>query len=172
MLNLFQKISKKFLNQLDLLLHAFSGITVGLALAQFPQFLAQYMQRLGGHIDEAQRAAAAFKIPELTQRAAELDERLRAIVAAPPFYKIAAFLKHGDWEIAKAAWKNFTPGLTFSSEEIVYLILGCFLGMGFYGLLKYIPATLAGLVRELIKRRGGSGKEPLTHEQLKLPLQL
>ena len=46
---------------LDGLMDRITAIIGALILAQFPQYFAQYMQRLGGHLDEARRNIAQYK---------------------------------------------------------------------------------------------------------------
>ncbi|MDW7740468.1 MAG: DUF2937 family protein [Bacillota bacterium] len=47
---------KQPLQFLDGILDRVSTVIGAVALSQFPQFFGQYMQRLGGHLDEARRA--------------------------------------------------------------------------------------------------------------------
>lgn len=124
------------LNSLDSALTALSGAAGGLLLVQFPQFLAQYLQRLGGHIDEATLSAAKFKLPELAARAQELKAGLDAISDAPVLWKLASFIYHAQWDIAKAAYKNFTPGMTFNDAGLLYFLCGLAAGLVLYGALK------------------------------------
>jgi hypothetical protein len=121
---------------LDSVLTALSGAAGGLLLVQFPQFLAQYLQRLGGHIDEASLSAAKFRLPELAARAQELKAGLDAISDAPVLWKLPSFLYHAQWDIAKAAYKNFTPGMTFNDAGLLYFISGLVVGLVLYGALK------------------------------------
>ena len=128
----FRVLGDKF----DKLLLVGAGTSGGLFLAQFPQYLAQYLQRLGGHIDEAKLAAKLFKIPELTERAELLAKGLKAIVEAPPFFQLPQFLTHAQWEIAREAWKHYTPGMTYNQESLYYVAAGCLAGIVIYGILK------------------------------------
>ena len=104
------------------------GLAGGLALAQFPQYLAQYLQRLGGHIDEAGLAAKLYALPELSARAAKLAAGLHAIEGAGLFLRLPAFLANAQWTIAREALRHYTPGMTFTSEEVCYLAAGARLG--------------------------------------------
>jgi hypothetical protein len=141
----------------DRLVLAAWAIAGGLALAQFPQFLAQYLQRLGGHIDEAGMAAKLYALPELTTRAAKLAAGLHAIEGAPPLLRLPAFLADAQWIIAREALRHYTPGMTFASEECYYLAAGALLGIVVYACVKTILHGAAGAVRGLVRkiRRGG-----------------
>ncbi len=134
------------LNTLDRFLAALAGAAGGLVFVQFPQFLAQYLQRLGGHIDEATLSAAKFKIPELAARAQELKTGLEAISGAPALMKLPSFLYHAQWDIAKAAWKNFTPGMTFNDAGLLYFFCGLVIALLLYGGVKFaLVKALAAL---------------------------
>jgi hypothetical protein len=139
------------LNTLDRFLAALAGAAGGLMFVQFPQFLAQYLQRLGGHIDEATLSAMKFKIPELAARAQELKTGLDAISGAPALMKIPSFLYHAQWDIAKAAWKNFTPGMTFNDAGLLYFFCGLVIALLLYtGVKLALKRALAatGAVRD------------------------
>lgn len=126
-------------------------------LGQFPQYLAQYLQRLGGHIDEARHLAALYSLPEVMGRITMLSQGLQAIKDADPFWRGAAFLMNAQWDIAWAALQNFTPGMAFTQEELIYLAAGCLVGVSLYAGLKGIARTLRGWIRRG-KPSPGSGK--------------
>lgn len=113
---------------------AASAVAGGLALGQFPQFLAQYVQRLGGHIDEARDASAMFSVPELAQRANHLTDGLNSINNAGTLEKLVAFVQNAEWEIARRAWDNFTPGMTFDTEGLLYCGVGVLGALAVYEL--------------------------------------
>lgn len=63
------KLLRKPIILIDGILDRISAVLGAVALSQFPQFYGQYLQRLGGHLDEARRtleqyrqAAAAFDL--------------------------------------------------------------------------------------------------------------
>lgn len=138
---------KSVARKLDKLVVAVFALVGGMSIAQFPQYLAQYLQRLGGHIDEARMAAGLFKLPALAERAAHLAEGLRAISGAPAHLRLVEFIAHAQWDIAKVAYDNFTPGITFTREEIGYLALGGVLGVAVYGTIKGIIGLVVRLAR-------------------------
>lgn len=120
------------------LFSALSGLAGGLLLGQFPQYLSQYLQRLGGHIDEARNIMDEYRIAQLENRIEELEAGFIAIQNANPGLKLFAFIWHADWKIARGAWENFTPGITFDQEGFAYLIVGGILGFLLFDLLKTI----------------------------------
>ncbi len=138
------------LGRLDALAAAVAAACGGIAAAQLPAFVQQYRQRLGGHLAEAERAlrAAVENTAGLTEAA---RDQLAAVAAArvdvlaqaydalgrgDAITRPLAFLRHADWDIARAAWADFTPALQADTAGAVY---------GFAGMV------LAWLAWELIK---------------------
>ena len=129
------------------LFSALFGLAGGLMLGQFPQYIAQYLQRLGGHIDEARNILEEYQLFQLEKRIAELEYGFEAIKDASPALKLFAFIQHADWRIAGGAWENFTPGITFDQEGIAYLLLGGIIGFLLFELLKTLVLAVAKLFR-------------------------
>lgn len=98
------------------------------ALGQFPQYLAQYAQRVGGHVDEARYIAQTEAMPKLLERAETLEAGLERIMSAGSLEKLVAFARHAEWSIAKRAYEAFTPGMTFDSEGVTYAAIGAGVG--------------------------------------------
>lgn len=140
------------LKQFDRLISTFFGLVGGLIFAQFPQFIAQYLQRLGGHIDEARLAARLFRIPVLALRADDLATGLSAIEEAPAWAGLPTFLTHVQWTIAKEAWRHFTPGMTFAKDELLYLAVGALVGVVIYGIIKAVCHGVWKLVRYIARQ--------------------
>ncbi len=138
MINPAKKIGRYITDKIDKLLLAISGTACGLALAQFPQFLAQYIQRLGGHIDEAHAASTDYNLPELVKRVNELREGFENIANSPEYYKLPKFIINMEWDIAREASKHYTPGMTFDELGLYYLAAGLLLGLFAYGFIKII----------------------------------
>ena len=55
-----QNILRKPLRAIDGVIDRLFAALGAVALSQFPQFYGQYMQRLGGHLDEAERAIGQY----------------------------------------------------------------------------------------------------------------
>ncbi len=138
MINPVKKVGLYIADKIDKLLLTLSGTIGGLFLVQFPQFLAQYIQRLGGHIDEAQAASSNYNLPELVKRVENLKEGLTAITGSTELYKLPKFLIDIEWSIAKETSKNYTPGMTFDELGFYYFGAGLILGLLIYGFLKFI----------------------------------
>lgn len=148
-----RKVLRGLAARLDKLVAIVFAVAGGLVSAQFPQYLAQYLQRLGGHIDEAQLSSTLFKLPVLATRADGLAAGLNAIERAPAWLRLPRFLIHAQWDIAREAYKHFAPGMTFSSEEIIYLAAGCLFGFVIYEGVKGLGRLLVLLFRKLFKRK-------------------
>lgn len=149
----FKRILAGIVRKLDKVLGAVFALCGGLMLAQFPQYLAQYLQRLGGHADEARWAAKAFSLPILTERADSLAAGLRAMTDAPVLCRLPQFLAHARWDIAREALKNFTPGMTFNTEELYFLGAGALLALILYGGVKCLVRGAARLISRLSKKK-------------------
>ncbi len=130
---------------------------VGVAASQLQAFVQAYLQRLGGHLDEARRMARELGKPGgatgdaapseqvtvmLEQRIAELESAIRAIEQANPYLKPIAFFTHMDAEIAAAAGANFVPALPLDAPGVTYALAGAVLGWIVWELFKW-PAKAA-----------------------------
>jgi len=116
-------------------------------LGQFPQFLAQYLQKVRGHIDEARNSAnyllkMSGVSEELTQRAEDLQSGLDAIGSAGELEKLLQFIRHVDFQIFGRTLENFEPGVTFNSEGILYCGVGALAGLVGYEITKGTLGTL------------------------------
>jgi hypothetical protein len=119
---------------------AFSGTVLaavaGASASQTLAFMHAYLQRLGGHLDEARRtlrglqsgeipgaaiepAARDQLIESFERRIAELDAARAAIEQSGPFAKPFAFLAHYDGEIASATLKAFTRAVPLDLPSLV-----------------------------------------------------
>lgn len=101
-----------------------AGLSGAAVMGQFPQFIAQYVQRLGGHIDEATIIQTTHNIPQLAERITKLQNGLEQIVSAGPLSKLPAFLMNAEWSIAYRAWQHMTPGITFDKSGLLYMGVG------------------------------------------------
>lgn len=160
------------LRKVDSLVGAFCAAIGGAALAQLPVFVQQYLQRLGGHVDEArfnlQRLASDPTLSRLDEsirlvvetaarvRVGELEARLEALLAASPVMRPLEFLRSFDAEIARAALDRFEPALPFDPAGLVYAAAGVFVGWLLFELVK-LPAALLGRIFAP-RRRTGTGR--------------
>ncbi|MCQ0092586.1 DUF2937 family protein [Roseovarius sp. M141] len=156
------------------------GLAGAAGLSQFPEFSQQYVQRLGGAVDELRRFVAEFDADAaeigLTRNAAladlgqggamgvqraetmagvivrfeHLSADLAALRRAGPFTRAYRARSLGDGEIASAAWAEFKPALPLNFEG------GVFAGAGFLGGLGIMAAALALLKLPFRRRRARS----------------
>ena len=145
------------LEKTDRLVGTIFAAAAGVAASQFQAFVLAYLQRLGGHLDEARRMARELDLRRsageaapseqvtsmLQQRIAELETAIRAIEQANPYLKPVAFFMHMDTEIAAAAAVNFTPALPLNAPSAIYAFAGAVLGWIVWELAKWPVTALA-----------------------------
>ena len=120
---------------------AAGGAAIG---SQFPEFVQQYLQRLGGHRDEAWRflenlirSGVANDNPlrvAAEQRFLELDKSLADLTINQGFGRLVAFFETVDWNIARAAGQVFRPAVPLTPEGLAFAGLGLVLGVGLFHL--------------------------------------
>ena len=139
------------------------AIVGSITLAQFPQFYAQYLQRLGGHLDEARRivseyskAAKSFNltlqefikihltannpvvqstgtiIENSLNRLADLEKSFQALKGGSLCNRWWIFLKNMDPAIFRQTCSDYTPGLSFTVESLIYALIGLLITWGIY----------------------------------------
>ena len=128
---------------------------VAAAAVQLPAFVQQYLQRLGGHLDEARylaaQAATGDAYRELAPAAREVVLRMAearadtlaaahdAIAGAGDLIRPLVFLAHADEAIAAATWRMFEPGLPLGWGGAAYGLAAALLAfLGFAGGRKLI----------------------------------
>ncbi len=152
------------------------GLAGAAGLSQFPEFSQQYVQRLGGAVDELGRFVAEFDrdaadvglsrgaaLADLaggsamgTERAdtmarvivryQRLSNDLAVLQSAGPFTRAYRMRSVADGEIAGAAWAEFQPAVPLNAAG------GIFAGAGFLGGLALVGGALA-LMRAPFRRR-------------------
>ncbi len=152
------------------------GLAGAAGLSQFPEFSQQYVQRLGGAVDELRgfvdgfdadaadvglsRAAAlddlrrggamgaerAATVADMIVRHERLSDDLAALRRAGPFTRVYGARSLGDAAIARAAWADFKPALPLTFEGAVFGGAGFLVGMGGMG-------ALLGLLKMPFRRR-------------------
>lgn len=153
-----------------------AGLTGAAGASQFPEFSQQYVQRLGGAVDELSRFVAGFDADAgklgLTREAALADlakggamgearaetmgraiaryERLsgdlETLAAAGPFTRAYYAGRMGDGEIAARAWAAFKPAVPLGFAGATFAAGGFVAGLA-------VAAVLFGLLRRLLPRR-------------------
>ena len=152
------------------------GLAGAAGLSQFPEYSQQYMQRLGGAVDELSRFVAEFDADASAQglsreaalvdlakggsmgaaradtvvgtieREARLSADLKALQGAGPFTRAYEMRRFTDSEIAGRAMEAFKPAVPLTFEG------GVFAGVGFLGGLAVLGGLLA-LLRGLFTLR-------------------
>lgn len=126
--------------RLDHLGSAAAGGVGGLGFSQAPAFTHAYLQRLGGHIDEARRTidklAAGDILPwlggegreqavvELSLRLTELERFRQVLLDSPAILRPFTLLRHADWSIARGAADAFVPAIPVAPASIVWTLVG------------------------------------------------
>ncbi len=132
----------------------------GAAASQIQAFIAAYLQRLGGHLDEARRMVERLRnggfspdvdIASQDRLAAAIGRRVGdlatahdAIAGADAFSRPFAFLTHMDSAIAEATLTSFTPALPLDSPSLAYALVGIVLGWLLYELATLPIRLMAG----------------------------
>jgi hypothetical protein len=161
------------LRKCDALLGTILAAVAGVCFAQLPAFIQQYLQRLGGHVDEAQlnlsqiTTGAGFRTLDapareiltvsLTQRVSSLETGEQAIASASASVRPFIFVRELDPDIAMATFRAFEPAVPLSTAGLIYGVAGMVAGWLLYELLK-VPAGLA--VRRRRDRRLAGRIEP------------
>ena len=155
-------------------LDTFAGAVViavaGIAASQGQTFIVQYIQRLGGHLDEATaqlvnvQTGLRYKLmSEAVRKELEADAQARvdqlqsaydAITGANIFTRPFAFFSHAEPTIVAGTWHDFVPALPFDATTITYVIMGMILGFLFYEFIKLpVLAVTHSSQRRRFKRR-------------------
>ena len=149
-----------FLAKIDNLAGTLIAAVSGLAAAQIFAFIHAYLQRLGGHLDEARHGQGALlngqtgaviqdealrgQVTALTQaRIDALDQAYRAIDQAGGFAKPFVFFRHIDYDIAAATARSYVPALPLDMPSLVYGFAGIVLGWLLWELVKAPFAMVA-----------------------------
>ena len=122
--------------------------------AQGPAFVHAYLQRLGGHIDEARRTLNELSggdaarivgegeardrlVSAFAERLGELEASRAAIEGASPLWRPVAVALHGDRDIASATAEAFTPAMPLDATSLVYAFAGLLAGWAVWELCQW-----------------------------------
>ena len=161
--------------RLDHLGSAAAGGIGGIMFSQAPAFTHAYLQRLGGHIDEARRTidklasgdvlpwlngeARARAVAELTQRLTELEQLRQAVVETPPMLRPIMLLRQAEWSIAQAAAGDFAPAIPIDPASIVWTLAGVVVAALFWDSAR-LPFWVAGRRRAAKAAKPGLSGQP------------
>lgn len=161
--------------RLDHICAAAAGGVGGITLSQAPAFTNAYVQRLGGHIDEAARTVALLRdgeilpwlgpagraeaVAELSTRLETLQDLHQRLADAPELLRPLALLRHGDWAIARSAAEAFTPAVPISPGALTWTLIGVVIAALVYDSCK-VPFIAAGRLRRRRATRRESEPRP------------
>ncbi len=145
--------------RLDHLGSAGFGAVGGLCLSQAPAFVQAYLQRLGGHIDEARRTVDGMQsgkvlpwlddtsrslgVVELNARLVELEALRERLLEAPAWWRPVQLLRDADWSIARRVTEDFVPAVPLDPASLLWTLVGVVLAALAWETLK-IPGWCAG----------------------------
>ncbi len=101
--------------------------------SQAPEFFQQYLQRLGGALDELLRLN--LQVPSAQARVANLTAARDALQNAAGFERPYDFASHLQPDIALGALAAFRPALPLTIEGFLYAVFGLLLGVGLVNLV-------------------------------------
>ena len=122
--------------------------TTGAAcLSQGPEFLQQYLQRLGGHLDEARHLLG--QVPALATRIAELQLAQDSLSSSGTYARPFAFIRTLQPDIAWNTLAEYQPAMPLSLEGLAYAGAGLIIGTAFGALLAAGLRAMTGRKRML-----------------------
>ena len=113
--------------------------------SQFPAFVQQYLQRLGGYrdglwhsLEQLMRAGTPHDNPAriaIEQRFLAVDQALGELTLNTGFARLVTFLETVDGEIARATANAFQPGVQLTPEGLAFAGIGLVLGVTVFHLI-------------------------------------
>lgn len=122
--------------------------------AQGPAFVQAYLQRLGGHIDEARRTVSELQtgaastvvtddgsrerlVEAFSARVSDLEASRAAILDTHPLWRPVVMATQADPEIARATADVFTPAMPLDPTSLIYAAGGLVLGWVVWELIQW-----------------------------------
>ncbi len=135
------------------------GVLLACSMSQFPEFSQQYVQRLGGAVDELSTVVKDFdksaEVTGLTRETAlssltgteflgrrqddmrrtitrqeRLAENYDALKNAAAYERLVYIAKLTDTDIAKHTWADFQPAVPLTLDGMVFTVVGYLAGYG------------------------------------------
>jgi hypothetical protein len=157
------KSGRGFLSIFDGLLDRILCVLGAVLFSQGPEFMQQYLQRLGGHLDEARHQLGVFQ-DTATQSGLSIDQFIRQTAANtdPAVAKLGGvmtntadrvsslqsahdallhstlwerpfvFVRHLDFQIARATGTVFKPAVPTTLEGLTYALTGMLVVLALY----------------------------------------
>lgn len=159
------------------------GVTGAAGLSQFPEFSQQYMQRLGGTVDELHRQIERYEmdadkvgltleelLAELSaegpraktqagniqsdiDRHAQLSDALTRLKEAGPFTRARLVGYMSDREIAGKAFDDYKPAVPATFEGAIFAGTGFFAGWAGFSVILAVLGGLWASFAGLFRRR-------------------
>ena len=138
--------------KLDMFAGAIVIASLGMIASQGQAFFSQYLQRLGGHIDEARAHLETVKTgsryeamdesvrfeleADAAERVSDLQTAYSMILDSNVLARPFTFARHADPTIIAGTWSDFVPAIPLDSASLIYMAMGMILGFAVYELLK------------------------------------
>lgn len=135
------------------------GLGIGVCLSQFPEYSQQYVQRLGGAVEELNVVVADFDasatqtnktraqalsamtgtefldrrqadMTRTIERQESLEQSYATLKDAGAFQRLGYIHKFADPKISQGAWADFQPAIPLSFESFMLLFGGYCAGYG------------------------------------------
>jgi hypothetical protein len=124
-----------------------TGKTLQEYIRTFMESEAQDIRLLGGWMQD------------LLTRLNELSESYRVLSEASVWTKPFVFLRHVDSTLFKETWSQFSPGLPLTLEGLLYALVGMFLGIGLFYLLKKLFSRFFVWGKSAVGKNARFGKQ-------------
>lgn len=144
-------------HKVDMVIGACLAAAAAMAASQFQAVIDQYLQRLGGHLDEAKlnldrilNGVRYQTMSDTVRTELETDARLRVSELQGAYDAISqsgflsqpfAFLRHADESILNGTLNDFVPAIPVDISALSYSLLGIFAVLIAYEIVK-LPLTL------------------------------
>lgn len=140
------------LHKIDMVIGACIASAAAMVASQMQAVIDQYLQRLGGHLDEAklnldriENGVRYQTMSETVQRELETDATIRvnelqsaydAISQSGLIVQPFSFFRHADDTILNAMLVDFVPAIPLSTSALSYSVAGIFIGLIAYKIAK------------------------------------
>lgn len=154
------------IRKIDMVIGACIATAAGMAASQTQAFIDQYLQRLGGHLDEAKlnldRIVAGVRYQTMSDtvrqelktdaqlRVSELQSAYDAIINSGIIARPFTFFRNADDSILNGTMSDFVPAIPLDSNALTYSLIAIFLSLAAYEIIK-LPLTL--VINRLRRRK-------------------
>lgn len=99
--------------------------------------LIEYVQKFSLHQD-LDVSLQGDMMQRILNRQIDLSQTYLAMQESTPFSRPFVFFKHFNPDIAKATLVNFHPGLVFTTEGLIYAVIGMGVGLSLFQLITFM----------------------------------